>query len=127
VVGSNILNLLGVLGMTAMVAPGGIPVSQSVLTSDLPFMVAVALACFPIFLSGYRIERWEGAAFLGFYVAYTVYLILRAQQSEMLAPFTTIMVWFVGPLTALVLAGVLSQEILIRRKRRIEGSRSATD
>jgi cation:H+ antiporter len=53
VVGSNIFNILTVLGLTSLVAPDGVAVAQSALDFDLPFMVAVSIACLPIFLTGH--------------------------------------------------------------------------
>ena len=50
------------------------PVAPGLLVIDIPFMVAVAVACLPIFFTGHVIMRWEGAIFLLYYVAYTVYL-----------------------------------------------------
>lgn len=107
VVGSNIFNLLGVLGLTAVVAPGGVPVSDAVLNFDLPVMIAVAVACLPIFLSGHLIARWEGFVFLGYYAAYTAYLVLQSAQHDALPLFSTVMSAFVLPLTAITLLLVL--------------------
>ncbi|MEZ5966841.1 MAG: calcium/sodium antiporter [Planctomycetota bacterium] len=104
VVGSNIFNVLGVLGLTALVTPQGLPVAASVANLDLPVMTAVAFACLPIFFTGNRIARWEGVVFLGYYVAYTVYLVLSATRSEGLGTLQVAMVWFVVPLTGLTLA-----------------------
>jgi cation:H+ antiporter len=78
VVGSNLFNLLAVLGVAGVVSPSGIAVSPQVLHFDLPVMVAVAIACLPIFFTGSRISRREGALFLGGYIAYTAYLIFTA-------------------------------------------------
>jgi len=103
VVGSNIFNILGVLGLTALVAPHGIQVSPAALRFDLPVMIAVAVACLPIFLTGHRISRWEGALFLGYYGAYTAYLVLRAAQHQTLPVFSTVMLAFVIPLTVVTL------------------------
>lgn len=111
VVGSNIFNILGVLGVTALVSPAGVPVAPSLIAFDLPLMVAVAVACFPIFLTGYRIERWEGGVFFFYYVAYTLYLILAAQEHDLLKPFSQMMLWFVVPVTVLTLMVVLVQGI----------------
>ena len=47
-------------------------------------MIAVALACLPVFLTGREIARWEGGVFLLYYVAYVAYLILAAQQHDAL-------------------------------------------
>ena len=49
----------------------GVNVPPAALQFDIPFMIAVAVACLPIFFTGYRIARWEGAIFLAYYVAYT--------------------------------------------------------
>ena len=103
VVGSNVFNLLGVLGGSALLAPGGISVTPGVLWFDLPVMLAVAFACLPIFWTGHRISRWEGALFVGTYVAYTAYLVLTATQHPSLSSFTTAMAGFVIPLTVLTI------------------------
>jgi cation:H+ antiporter len=104
VVGSNIFNLLCVLGLTAAVSPHGIPVPESALRFDLPVMFAVSLACLPIFLTGHRIARWEGGLFLAYYGAYTFYILLAALQHEGLPLFTAAMVGFVIPLTIVTLS-----------------------
>src|SRR5690606_38662981 len=85
VVGSNIFNLLAVMGLTSIVAPGGLPVPESALAFDVPFMVIVAVACLPIFFTGNLIARWEGLLFLSHYVAYTTYLVMTATGSDKLA------------------------------------------
>jgi len=69
-------------------------------------MITVALACLPIFFTGHRISRWEGWLFLGYYAAYTLYLILDAQGHSALPAFSAVMLRFVIPLTA-VTFGVL--------------------
>jgi cation:H+ antiporter len=66
-------------------------------------MTAVALACLPIFFTAYRIDRWEGFLFLGYYAAYTLYLILDGSRSAVLGAYTAAMLWFVLPLTAVTL------------------------
>lgn len=71
VVGSNIFNILGILGLSAMVTPGGLNVNPLMISFDIPIMIAVAVACLPIFFTGFTIARWEGVIFLGSYSAYT--------------------------------------------------------
>jgi cation:H+ antiporter len=61
------------------------------------------VACLPIFLTGHRIDRWHGLVFLGYCVAYTVYLVLDATGHRSAVPFATVMRWFVLPLTVLTL------------------------
>lgn len=107
-VGSNIFNILLVLGVCAMVAPGaGVPISPSAVTFDIPIMIAVAVACLPIFFTGYAIKRWEGLMFLAYYGAYTTYLYLSATRHSNLDEFGMIMGWFVIPLTVITLAVLL--------------------
>jgi cation:H+ antiporter len=103
VVGSNIFNVFAVLGVSSAVAPNGVPVAPAAEGFDVPVMIAVCIACLPVFFSGYRIGRANGAMFLGFYVAYTAYLIMKAQAHDALEEFSTVMLEFVLPLTAITL------------------------
>jgi len=111
VVGSNIFNILVVLGLTAAVSPAGVPVPPSALGFDLPVMFAVAVACLPVFFSGHRIARWEGGLFFAYYLAYTLFVLLAAVGHPYLAAFAQAMVWFVLPLTALTLAVSLGRSL----------------
>jgi cation:H+ antiporter len=104
VVGSNIFNVLFVLGLAGLLAPAGLPAPPALLSFDLPVMIAVAVACLPVFASEALIARWEGALFLFYYAAYTAYLVLAAQQHDALPFFSRAMAAFVLPLTALTLA-----------------------
>ncbi|MFC1464469.1 MAG: calcium/sodium antiporter [Candidatus Brachytrichaceae bacterium NZ_4S206] len=116
VVGSNIFNLLAVLGIAGLVAPQGLLVSPSVLRFDIWVMIAVAIACLPIFFTGLKIARWEGALFLLYYAAYTAYLVFDATGNSALPTFSTVMLLFVVPLTVLTLAVTMLQEIRARRR-----------
>lgn len=116
VIGSNTLNILGVLGMSGLVAPSALPVAPGLLGFDMLVMMAVALACWPIFYSGYAIQRWEGALLLFYYLAYTAYLLLVAQQHAALRPFGATMATVVLPLTAMVLVGMALRQWRIRRR-----------
>ncbi|MCA3224741.1 MAG: calcium/sodium antiporter [Burkholderiales bacterium] len=107
VVGSNTFNILGCLGLAGLVAPSGLPLAPSVLTFDIWVMLAVAIACLPVFFTGREIARWEGAVFLGYYAAYVAYLILAAQQHDALPAFSNVMLVFVIPLTLATLIAVL--------------------
>jgi cation:H+ antiporter len=118
VVGSNTFNILGVLGVTALVAPAALPVAPSLAAFDLPVMTVVAFACLPIFFSGATIARWEGGVFLGYYVAYVVYLVLNAQQHDALDDYSLAMRWVVLPLTVLTLLVIATREF---RRRKAAG------
>ena len=102
-VGSNLFNLMAVLSITSIIAPGGIDVSPAVIRFDLPIMIAVAFACLPIFFTGGKISRTEGGVLFGYYIAYTLYLILAATQHDALPAFSATMLYFVIPLTLITL------------------------
>jgi cation:H+ antiporter len=102
VVGSNLFNILGVLGLTALVAPEGIAVAPAALWFDIPVMIAVAVATLPIVFTGHLISRWEGALFFAYYIAYVGYLVLDAIGAEVMT-FQRIMLGFVLPLTSITL------------------------
>ena len=74
VIGSNIFNALGIVGVCATVAPQA--VAWSLVIRDTPIMLAASLALLPIMRSGGRISRLEGGLLLGAYIAYVAYLIL---------------------------------------------------
>ncbi len=107
VVGSNTFNILGCLGLAGLVSPAGLPVAPAVLHFDAWVMLAVAAACLPILVTGREIARWEGALFVGYYVAYVAYLILAAQRHALLPAFNEAMLGFVIPLTIVTLVVVL--------------------
>lgn len=77
VLGSNLFNLLGILGISGLLRP--LPVPSHILRLDLPVALVFALACIPIGLTGGRVSRVEGALLLTGYLAYLAALIyLRA-------------------------------------------------
>ncbi len=106
VVGSNIFNILAVLGVSAAVAPSDLRVAASLLAFDIPVMVAVAVACLPIFFTGHLITRWNGALFLVYYIAYTAFLVLASAGHDGLAGLSMVMTYFVLPLTAITLTAL---------------------
>ncbi len=118
VVGSNLFNILCVLGLTSVVAPGGIAISSAALEFDIPVMVAVAAICLPIFFTGGVISRFEGAALLFYYVAYTVLIISAQTHPELSQRFGLILGFIVLPLTLLtILASVLWSWKLLRQAK----------
>jgi cation:H+ antiporter len=77
------------------------------LNFDIWVMIAVALACLPVFMTGREIARWEGGVFLVYYAAYVAYLILATQQHDALGTFSTAMMSFVIPITVITLVVML--------------------
>ena len=69
--GSNIFNILLVLGVLVLIAP--VQLAAEVLRFDIWVMVGVTVLLFPVMLSGWRICRLEGALFLALYAAYIGY------------------------------------------------------
>jgi cation:H+ antiporter len=115
VVGSNILNILAILGMCGVLAPEGVAVSRAVLAFDLPVMIAVALATLPLALARGRIARWEGVVFLVAYGLYVSYLVLQASAHDSLPLYSQVMLGFVLPLVTVTLIVVLVHGLQARR------------
>ncbi|PIV90948.1 sodium:proton exchanger [Candidatus Gracilibacteria bacterium CG17_big_fil_post_rev_8_21_14_2_50_48_13] len=76
VLGSNIFNILWILGLTAAISP--VPVAPG-MTFDILFMVGVTFLLFVALHLGkkHSLDRWQGAAFLLLYVGYTISLFVR--------------------------------------------------
>jgi hypothetical protein len=94
-----------VIGAEALV-PGGAKLALSI--GMLPLVVAIA--CMPVFVTGRSIARWEGAVFIGYYVAYTAFLILAAQTHDALPVFSNVMLYFAVPITVLTMVVLLIKE-----------------
>lgn len=109
-IGSSVFNLLGILGVAALVTTGGLSVAPGLAFFDIPVMIAVAFACLPIFATGRRIARWEGALFLAYYVVYVTYLVLSATQHDAVHSFGSTMLGFVLPLTGATLVVLWAQQ-----------------
>ncbi|WP_027875884.1 calcium/sodium antiporter [Meiothermus cerbereus] len=78
IVGSNVFNILGILGLTALVQPVGLPWES--IQRDMWTMLAASVLLWPFLATGYRLGRREGGVFLGLYVAYVAFLINSASQ-----------------------------------------------
>jgi cation:H+ antiporter len=72
-IGSNIFNLLGILGFTALITP--VPVAAALVRSDMWWMIGSALVLLPFMKSNARVSRGEGVVLAGGYVAYLVVLL----------------------------------------------------
>ncbi len=103
VVGSNVFNLLGVMGLAGMVSPQELVVPPSMINFDFPLMLAATAMCLPIFFTGGKIKRWEGALLFAYFIAYNTFLILRATEHDLLPRFNMVMIYFAAPLTLLAL------------------------
>ncbi len=109
VIGSNIFNILGVLGASAAVAPTSLIVSDTFRNFDIPIMFAVALVCFPILLSHWQISRWEGGLLLLSYIAYTTVLVMIEIKHPAAPTQQAVLTWGVLPVCVwFALAGMWS-------------------
>ena len=100
VIGSNIFNILIVLGLTSAVSETGISISKSAMTFDIPIMLAVAVMCLPICFTDNEVSRREGVLLLLYYLLYIGYLFLHATDAY--APQAGLIGWVVVPLTVLM-------------------------
>jgi cation:H+ antiporter len=81
----------------------------------MPVMLAVAIACLPIFFTGNRISRWEGLLFLGYAFFYTAFLIATAVEHAEAIGITQALAVVVIPLTVVTLLVVATRELRARR------------
>jgi len=81
VVGSNLFNVMCVLGLTGIVSPDPVPVTDASLRVDFPVMLAATVVLVPIIWKGFAIKRWEGLVLMGFYALYVTFLILDSNDS----------------------------------------------
>tara|TARA_B110000503_G_C7144448_1_gene412337 strand:- start:8 stop:955 length:948 start_codon:yes stop_codon:yes gene_type:complete len=73
-IGSNIFNILAILGVTAIVHP--LRISDSINQFDVYFLLGISLLLLPIMLFGKKIGRWEGVFLILFYIFYVYFSIL---------------------------------------------------
>jgi len=74
--GSSTYNIAFILGVTCLVPPEGISVSNELLFIDIPVMIAAVVLCVPVFMSGRRVSRLEGILFVAAFAAYMTYLLI---------------------------------------------------
>lgn len=103
VIGSNIFNVLLILGLSCAVSPRDLQVAPNALQVDIPVMIAVSIACLPIFFTRGTIDRWEGFLFIFYYCAYTAYLILRAGSHALPTTYGALLLGFAIPVTLITL------------------------
>lgn len=104
VIGSNLFNLLGVLGATALISPQPLSISPNALDFDLPVMLATAALTLPLFYSGYRITRLEGLLLLALYVVYGLHIVSFTTGMPLADQLESLMLHYVLPVLALGIA-----------------------
>ncbi len=99
VIGSNLFNLLCVLGVTGLVSPTGVSVTGASLGLDLPVMLLAAVVLLPVFWNGFEVTRRDGFVLMAFYLLYVTYLVLDASNRSAAR--------YVGPVAAVASLGAL--------------------
>ncbi|WP_434341502.1 calcium/sodium antiporter [Motilimonas cestriensis] len=117
VIGSNVFNLLAVLGVSGLIAPSGLTADAALINLDLPVMLGVALLCVPLFFTGAALSRLEGINFFVLYLVYTAYLISSAIQSGYQTPLGQVAAYVIIPLTAILVLSTLIWDLKQRRAR----------
>jgi cation:H+ antiporter len=121
VVGSNLLNLLLILGSCAVVMGGpGLRVDPLLVARDLPVMLLTTLACLPIFWTRGLITRLEGGILVGLYVLYLFEQLLSTTGSALADEFRLVVLVVVLPLLLVFLVAQM-----IRWRSGIQRSRAA--
>lgn len=116
VVGSNIFNILCVLGLSGLVSPVPLEAGQQLAQIDLPVMLGVAVLCMPLFFTGATLNRLEGALFLALYLAYVGYMVAVALSYTYLPILQVAILYGLIPLIVLIVLISLSAD-LYRRKQ----------
>ncbi|KTB74140.1 MULTISPECIES: calcium/sodium antiporter [Pseudomonas] len=104
VIGSNLFNLLGVLGVTALFAPVPLTISPNAMVFDLPIMLGVSLLCVPLFYSGYRIDRMEGLFLLSLYLTYGLHILAISTGMALAERLETKMLTLALPVLGVIVA-----------------------
>jgi cation:H+ antiporter len=112
VIGSNIFNLLGVLGLGGLVADGGLVASELVQNVDVVVMIGAAALCLPVFLSGeHRLHRSESALFVTAYGLYLAYLIMRSSDAGAPDWFVNLARFGFVPLAGIVVVWIAIRDV----------------
>jgi len=114
IIGSNLFNLLGVLGVTSLIASGPLSISPNALDFDLPVMLGVAVLCLPLFYSGYRITRLEGLLLLGLYAVYGLHIVSFTTGMPLADRLERLMIHYALPLLGV---GVLVSTVRAWRRQ----------
>lgn len=114
VIGSNLFNIMAVLGVSGLAAPNGITISPSVNSFDMVVMIMALVVCLPVFYTTRTISPKFGIYLFGLYVLYTWYLVHAAVNKIAVPGFAQSLVFIVLPL--LIIA--MLQYLVGRRKLR---------
>jgi cation:H+ antiporter len=80
VIGSNIMNILLILGITSVIT--SVAVQKSTIRYEIPFMLVISVLLLVLGVTDSSIVRWEGAVLWLFFIIYMVYLFVMAKNGE---------------------------------------------
>ncbi|MCW8092245.1 calcium/sodium antiporter [Alteromonas sp. ASW11-130] len=103
VIGSNVFNLLAVLGISGLFSSEGLLGNTQLIEQDFPIMLGVALLCAPLMLTGAVLNRIEGMLFFGLYLLYTAFLIGGVKDATWLSPLSMVTWNIIFPVTLIVI------------------------
>lgn len=115
VVGSNVFNVLCVLGLSGLVSPEPLVAGSQLASLDIPVMVGVALLCLPLFFTGASLSRFEGALFLVLYISYVWYTVVLTLNTAYLSTMEAALGYGLIPAVLIVVAGSLARDLMGRR------------
>lgn len=115
VVGSNIFNILCVLGVAGLVSPEPLLAGMQMVRLDMPIMLGVSILCLPLFFTGAILDRIEGMLFLALYLAYLWYMLATVLSHAYLPTLQMGILYGLVPLVILYLVGSLVQDLRRRR------------
>lgn len=116
VVGSNIFNVLCVLGLSGLTAPIPLVAGEQVAHVDVPVMLAVAALCVPLFFVGASLRRLEGVLFLVLYAAYVWYMVAVALAAEYRHLLQSSILFVLLPAVVVYVVAILAKDLARRRK-----------
>jgi cation:H+ antiporter len=118
VIGSNIFNLLCVLGLSGLISPEPLLAGGQLAAIDIPVMLGVAVLCLPLFFVGAILNRFEGFLFLVLYVAYVSYMVALALSADYLDSLRLGILYVLIPFVILYVVVSLTRDLHRRRQAR---------
>lgn len=117
VVGSNIFNILCVLGLAGLISPEPLIAGQQLATLDIPVMLAVSVLCLPLFFVGGTLSRFEGFLFLLLYTSYVSYMILVVTQANFATTLEQALIYGLIPAVFIYVSFTLVRDLMQRQKK----------
>jgi len=115
VIGSNIFNILGVLGVAAATTPESIPVAVNIIRFDLPIAIFAAVVTIPVFIVDNYISRYDGLIFFSYFVFYNVLVVMRALSNPSVPMLESFLYAYI-PLTFFIFVALAARYLWKRRK-----------